>query len=72
MGRPCIISRTLTSHEQSRSITQKARSRLVNGHGLKHHIVGNPLEMDTYAIQVITSEEFIKNQFWKPLESEKE
>ena len=41
------------------------KPKVVNGQRLKHYIAGNPINIDSDVIQVITPEEHIKETFRK-------
>ena len=48
------------------------KPQVVNGQRLKHYIAGDPINVDTDVIHVVTPEEHIEAMYRAPLESEKE
>ena len=46
--------------------------RVVNGQRIKHYISGNPINVETNVIEIVTPEEYIKDTFHNSLDSGKE
>ena len=46
--------------------------RVVNGQRIKHYISGNPINMETNVIEIVTLEEYIRGTFQNVSDSEKE
>ena len=46
--------------------------RVVNGQRIKHYISGNPINVETNIIEILTSEEYIRDTFQNISNSEKE
>ena len=46
--------------------------RVVNGQRIKHYISGNPINVETNIIEIVTREEYIRDTFQNVSDSEKE
>ena len=46
--------------------------KVVNGQRIKHDISGNPINVETYVIETVTPEEYIRDTFRNVSDSEKE
>ena len=46
--------------------------RVVNDQRIKHYISGNPINVETNTIEVVTPEEYIRDTFQNVQDSEKE
>ena len=46
--------------------------KVVNGQRIKHYISGNPINVETNIIEIVTPEEYIKDTFQNVPDSEKE
>ena len=45
--------------------------KVVNGQRIKHHILGNPINVETNIIEIVTPEEYIRDTFQNISDSEK-
>ena len=46
--------------------------KVVNGRRIKHYILGNPRNVETNVIEIVTPEEYIRDTFQNVTDSEKE
>ena len=66
---PYIIEEVYRSGAIKINNAEGNKPKVVNGQRLKHYIVGNPINIDSDVIQVITPEEYIEETFRKTPES---
>ena len=52
--------------------TEGTNTKVVNGERIKNYILGNPINVETNIIDIVTPEEYIRDTFQNVSESEKE
>ena len=69
---PYIIKEVYRSGAIKINNFEGTNPRVVNGHGIKNYISGNPINVETNIIDTVKPEEYIKDTFQNISDSEKE
>ena len=72
MGRPLRYRGGLSFWCIKINNAEGTNPKVVNGQRIKHYISGNPINVETYVIEVVTPEEYIRDTFRNVSDSEKE
>ena len=72
MGRPLRYRGGLSFWCHKINNFEGTSPRVVNGQRIKHYISGNPINVETNVIEIVTPEEYIRDTFQNVSDSEKE
>ena len=63
MGSPYVIEEVCRSGAIKINNFEGTNRKVVNGQRIKHHILGNPINVETNVIETVTPEEYIRATF---------
>ena len=69
---PYVIEEVYRSSAIKINNLEGTSPKVVNGQRIKHCISGNPINVETNAIEIVTPEEYIRDTFQNVSDSEKE